>query len=110
MYKFELYLYISGKTSNSVAQAWNLKSLLDEVLIKGQYSLKVINVLEHPQRAKEDNILATPTLVKVSPPPERRVVGDLSDRKEVLHDLGLTTEEKELRKSKEETDCWRASG
>ncbi len=91
MYEFRFYLYISSETSNSVASAWNLKSLLDEEL-KGQYSLEVINVIEHPQRAKENNILATPTLVKASPPPERRVIGDLSNRDRVLLGLGLTTE------------------
>jgi len=91
MYEFRFYLYISSETSSSVASAWNLKSLLDEEL-KGRYSLEVINVLDNPERAQEDNILATPTLVKASPPPERRVVGDLSDRKKVLLGLGLTTE------------------
>ncbi len=92
MYKFRLYLYISGETSNSVSVAWNLKSFLDEVLIKGRYSLEVINVLDHPQRAEKENILATPTLVKASPPPERRIVGDLSDKDKVLSALGLTAE------------------
>ena len=91
MYEFRFYLYISSETSNSVASAWNLKSLLDEEL-KGRYSLEVINVIDHPQRAEEDNILATPTLVKASPPPERRIVGDLSNRDRVLLGLGLTTE------------------
>ncbi len=91
MYEFRLYLYISGETSNSVAVAWNLKSLLNEEF-KDQYSLEVINVQEHPQRAEEDNILVTPTIVKASPLPERRVVGDLSKRKKVLLGLGLTTE------------------
>ncbi len=91
MYKFKLYLYMSGRTPPSVAGAYNLKVLLDKEL-KGQYSLEVINVLDNPQRAQEDNILATPTLVKASPPPEKRVVGDLSDGKKVLHGLGLTTE------------------
>ncbi len=91
MYEFKLYLYTSGETSNSVASTWNLKSLLQEKL-KDRYSLEVINVLDNPERAQEDNILATPTLVKTSPPPERRVVGDLSDKKKVLLGLGLTTE------------------
>ena len=91
MYEFKLYLYTSGETSNSVASAWNLKSLLDQEL-KGRYSLEVINVLDNPERAQENNILATPTLVKASPLPERRVIGDLSNRDRVLLGLGLTTE------------------
>ncbi len=94
MYEFRLYFcqHISGDTPKSVALASNLKSLLDEALIKGQCSFEVINVLNNPQRAEEDNILATPTLVKASPPPEKRVVGDLSDKERVLTALGLTAE------------------
>ena len=91
MYKFKLYLYMSGETPPSVAGAYNLRVLLDKEL-KGQYSLEVINVLDNPQRAEEDKILATPTLVKASPPPEKRVVGDLSDKERVLTALGLTAE------------------
>ena len=91
MYKFKLYLYMSGETPPSVAGAYNLRVLLDKEL-KGQYSLEVINVLDNPQRAEEDNILATPTLVKASPPPEKRVVGDLSDEEKVLTALGLIAE------------------
>jgi circadian clock protein KaiB len=97
MYEFRLYLYISGETSNSVASTWNLKSLLQEKL-KGRYSLEVINVLDNPERAQEDNILATPTLVKASPPPERRVVGDLSDKETVLLALGLAPQEDKVSK------------
>ena len=91
MYKFKLYLYLSGETPPSVAGAYNVRVLLDKEL-KGQYSLEVINVLDNPQRAQEDKILATPTLVKASPPPERRVIGDLSDKEKVLIGLGLTAE------------------
>ena len=91
MYKFKLYLYLSGETPPSVAGAYNLRVLLDKEL-KGQYSLEVINVLDNPQRAEEDNILATPTLVKAAPPPEKRVVGDLSNEEKVLTALGLIAE------------------
>ncbi len=91
MCKFKLYLYMSGETPPSVADAYNLRVLLDKEL-KGQYSLEVINVLDNPQRAQEDKILATPTLVKASPPPEKRVVGDFADKERVLTALGLTAE------------------
>jgi circadian clock protein KaiB len=91
MSKFELYLYISGETPSSVAGAYNLRVLLDKEL-EGQYSLEVINVLENPQRAQEDKILATPTLAKASPPPEKRVIGDLSDKERILTALGLTAQ------------------
>jgi circadian clock protein KaiB len=97
MYKFKLYLYLSSETPPSVAAACNLRVLLDKKF-KGQYSLEVINILDNPQRAVEDNILATPTLVKASPPPERRVVGDLSDEERVLTVLGLTAEKDKVSK------------
>ena len=97
MYKLKLYLYMSNETPSSVAGAYNLRVLLDKEL-KGQYSLEVINVLDNPQRAVEDNILATPTLVKASPPPERRVIGDLSDNERVLTALGLTPKEDKVSK------------
>ena len=57
MHEFRLYLYISDETANSVAVAWNLKALLDKKL-KNQYSLEVVNLLDNPQRAQEDNILS----------------------------------------------------
>ncbi len=91
MYKFKLYFYMSGETPPSVARACHLRALLDTEL-KSQYSLEVINVLDNPQRAVEDNILATPTLVKASPPPEKRVVGNLWDKERVLTALGLIAE------------------
>ncbi len=91
MYEFRLYLYISGQAFKSIEDAQNLKVLLDKRL-KNQYSFEVVNVLDHPQRAQEDKILATPTLIKIAPPPEKRVVGDLSDEERVLMALGLTAE------------------
>ena len=55
--------------------------------LKGEYELEIIDVLEQPEAAETDRILATPTLIKQLPPPLRRVIGDLSDRDKVL--LGL---------------------
>ena len=91
MYKFRLYLYITGQASKSIEDAQNLKVLLDKRL-KNQYSFEIVNVLDHPQLAQEDKILATPTLVKIAPPPEIRIVGDLSDKERVLTALGLAAE------------------
>jgi circadian clock protein KaiB len=51
--------------------------------------MEVIDVLEHPQAAEDDRILATPTLIKQLPPPLRRVIGDLSDKEKVLIGLDL---------------------
>ena len=58
-----------------------------ETDLGGKYTLEVIDVLEHPDQAERDKILATPTLIKQLPPPLRRVIGDLSDKEKVL--LGL---------------------
>jgi circadian clock protein KaiB len=64
----------------------NLRRICEQEL-QNLYELEIIDVLENPQLAENDRILATPTLIKQLPPPLRRVVGDLSDKDKVL--LGL---------------------
>jgi len=64
----------------------NLRRICEQELA-GQYELQIIDVLENPQLAEDEKILATPTLIKQLPPPLRRVIGDLSDTEKVL--LGL---------------------
>jgi circadian clock protein KaiB len=64
----------------------NLRRICDEDL-GGNYTLEIIDVLEHPELAESERILATPTLIKQLPPPLRRVIGDLSNKEKVL--LGL---------------------
>lgn len=81
-----LKLYIAGKGSRAEAAIANLRQLCEGEL-RGQYELEVIDILEHPERAEQAKILATPTLIKQLPPPLRRVIGDLSDREKLL--LGL---------------------
>ncbi|MBN2594167.1 MAG: circadian clock protein KaiB [Sedimentisphaerales bacterium] len=89
-----LKLYILKQKADFQKAIETLKSIL-ETELKGLYLLEVINVSENPQQAEEDRILATPTLVKVSPPPVRKIIGDFSDKEKVLAGLGLTTEKKE---------------
>jgi len=101
---YELKLYVVGRTPKSVEVIEELVKLLEDAL-DSHYHLEVIDIIESPELAHKDKILATPTLVKASPPPERRVIGDLSDRKKVLLGLGLTIEEKKLRNGKEDIDC-----
>jgi circadian clock protein KaiB len=84
--KFLLKLYVAGSTARATAAIENLRRICENDL-HGQYDLQVIDVLEHPELAEEDKILATPTLIKHLPPPLRRVIGDLSDAEKVL--LGL---------------------
>jgi len=81
-----LRLYVAGKTSKASVAIANLRRICEEEL-RGEYDLEVIDVLEQPQLAEDEKILATPTLIKLLPPPLRRVIGDLSDREKVL--LGL---------------------
>jgi circadian clock protein KaiB len=79
-------LYVTGKTPRAQNAIANLRRICDEQL-PGVYELEIIDVLEHPEMAETDKILATPTLIKQLPPPLRRVIGDLSDKEKVL--LGL---------------------
>ena len=89
---YVLKLYVAGNTPNSVRALKTLKNIL-EIDFNGVYALKVIDVLQNPQLAEEDKILATPTLSKVLPPPVRKIIGDLSDREKVLIGLDLLYEE-----------------
>jgi circadian clock protein KaiB len=85
---WELRLYVAGQTPKSVAAFGNLKRLCEERLA-GQYRIEVIDLLEHPQLAKGDQILAIPTLVRKLPEPMRKIIGDLSNRERVLVGLDL---------------------
>ena len=87
-----LKLYVAGNTPNSIRALKTLKNILEQEF-QGVYALKVIDVLKNPQLAEEDKILATPTLAKVLPLPVRKIIGDLSDREEVLIGLDLLYEE-----------------
>lgn len=89
--KYTLKLYITGDTGNSQTALRNLKGIL-ETKIKGFYTLEIIDVLKNPESAIEDRILATPTLIKVSPEPEKRIIGDLSDNQKVLLGLNFNIE------------------
>jgi circadian clock protein KaiB len=85
---FELRLYVAGQTSRSLAALANLKRICEEHL-QGRYRIEVIDLLEHPQLARGDQILALPTLVRKLPEPIRKLVGDLSDTERALVGLDL---------------------
>jgi circadian clock protein KaiB len=86
--KYVLKLYVTGLTPRSRDAVKNLKKILNEDY-KGVYSLRVIDVMKHPNLAEDDKILATPTLIKILPPPVRRIIGDLSNKEKVLLGLDL---------------------
>lgn len=81
-----LKLYVLGKTAKAERAVSNLREICEHQL-GGAYELQIIDVLENPQLAEDEKILATPTLIKQLPPPLRRVIGDMSDKDKVL--LGL---------------------
>lgn len=88
---FNLRLYvngISGKGSYAIA---NLRTLLERHL-PNQFELEIIDIAENPDALDEDNVLATPTLIKILPAPVVRLVGDLSNSDAVLSGMDLPTE------------------
>ena len=89
MAMYEFKLYVVGQTPKSLTVVWELTKLLKDAF-GDQYNLEVIDIIENPEQAEKDRILATPTLEKVSPEPVRRIVGNLSDKEMVLSALGLT--------------------
>jgi circadian clock protein KaiB len=86
--KYELRLYIAGKTAKSVTALQNLKKYCEEHL-KGQYKIEVIDLLVQPQLAEGDQIFAIPTLVRKVPEPIRKIIGDLSSEEKVLVGLDI---------------------
>ena len=86
--KWELRLYVAGKTQKSQAAISNLNKLCEEHL-KGKYKIEVIDLLVHPQLAEGDQIFAIPTLVKKVPEPIRKIIGDLSNEEKVLVGLNI---------------------
>jgi len=86
--KWELRLYVAGKTVKSVAALNNLKKYCEEHL-KDKYTIEVIDLLEQPQLAEGDQILAIPTLVRKVPEPIRKIIGDLSNEEKVLVGLNV---------------------
>jgi circadian clock protein KaiB len=85
---WQLRLYVAGQSPKSVAAFANLKRLCSEHL-EGRYSIEVIDLLEQPQLARGDQIVAIPTLVRKLPEPMRKIVGDLSNTERTLVGLQL---------------------
>ena len=85
---WELRLYVAGQSPRSVTAFANLKKLCEEHLA-GRYKIEVIDLLQHPQLAAGDQIVAIPTLVRKLPDPLRKIVGDLSNTERTLVGLHL---------------------
>lgn len=97
----ELRLYVTGSTLLSARAIENVQWMIREEL--GQaYDYEVVDVLERPELAEEDRVFATPALVRRSPRPVRKLIGDLSDRELVLASLRLGYPPEALRDAGEE--------
>ena len=86
--KWELRLYTAGQTPKSLAAIRNLKKVCEEHLA-GRYEIEIIDLLKNPRLAKDDQIVAIPTLVRKLPDPVRKIIGDLSDTERALVGLQL---------------------
>ena len=86
--KWQLRLYVAGQTPKCLTAFANLKKLCEEHM-DGDYDIEIIDLLQQPQLAKGDQILAIPTLVRKLPEPVRKIIGDLSNTERVLVGLDL---------------------
>ena len=85
---YRLRLYVAGQTPKSVLAFRNLKQICEEHL-QGRYEIEIIDLVENPQLARGDQILAVPTLVRRLPEPIKKIIGDLSNTERVLVGLDL---------------------
>lgn len=85
---YVLRLFVTGTTPRSSRAIQNIRAICEEKL-QGRYDLEVIDIYQHPELAKPDQIIVTPTLVKKLPEPFRKIIGDLSDKERVLVGLDL---------------------
>jgi len=82
-----LRLYVAGNAPNSLRAVANARAICEEHFASG-HELEIVDLLEHPRRALADGIIVTPTLLKLSPLPAQRVIGNLNDTNELLVALG----------------------
>lgn len=85
---WELRLYVAGKSAKSLLAIANLKKICEEHL-QDRHQIEIIDLVEHPQIARKEQIIAVPTLIKRFPLPLKQIIGDLSDREKVIRGLDL---------------------
>lgn len=90
---YVLRLYVAGQTPKSVLAFTNLKQICEDHL-QGRYEIEIVDLLENPQLARGDQILAVPTLVRRLPEPIKKIIGDLSNTERVL--VGLDLQERRV--------------
>ncbi len=87
--RYVLRLFVTGTTPRSARAIQNIRAICEERL-QGRYQLEVIDIYQHPEQAKPEQVVVAPTLVKQLPLPVRRLIGDLSNEERVLVGLDLT--------------------
>ena len=90
--KYILHLYVTGATPKSKRAIENIRRLCEEHL-QGRCELEIIDIYRHPEKAREEQIIAAPTLIKKLPLPLRRYIGDLSNSDKIL--IGLEVKEED---------------
>jgi circadian clock protein KaiB len=86
--QYVLRLYVTGMTPRSTRAISAVRSICEEFLA-GRFDLRIIDVYQQPALIRDEQIIATPTLVKEGPAPERRMIGDMTNRKRLLAGLGI---------------------
>ncbi len=86
--EYLLRLFVSGLTPRSQRAIDNLKNICERYLV-GRYRIEVVDLYQSPGLARDEQIIAVPTLLKILPRPQRRVIGDLSQVNKVLHGLDI---------------------
>ena len=94
--EYDLVLFISGASDRSRLALANIKAIVNEHL-NGRYRLSVVDLYQQPERAREHEIIAVPTLVKRLPEPLRRLIGDLSDEERVMVGLDIVPKSRNSR-------------
>jgi circadian clock protein KaiB len=90
---YQLRLFVTGATPRSSRAIQNIRAICEEHL-QGRYDLEVVDIYQHPEHVKAEQVVVTPTLVKQTPLPIRKLIGDLSDTGRVL--IGLDIEPRQL--------------
>jgi circadian clock protein KaiB len=98
---YVLRLYVCGASLKSLEAIRNIKNACDQNL-DGRYELEVIDIYQQPARAARDQVVAAPMLVKQLPLPLRRLIGDLSNTRQVSQSLGLVTADVERASNRQE--------
>ena len=91
--QWQLRLYVAGRTPRSLSAYANLKRICEEYL-PNEFEIEVVDLIENPRLAKDDQIVAVPTLVRKLPEPIRKIIGDLSDTERTLVGLQLRSSTK----------------